>query len=133
MKKVLLFILCIDVMFAGVAFDGAINKHNKGQHTEALSQYIDICKGAIKEEKILRGVACQMAGEMSENGIGTFTNHKDAFDFYVNACRFNMKSCAMLGRAYYLGIGVKKDNTSGNYYMKLACGAGLQNEICKNY
>ena len=52
MKKVLLFILCIDVVFAGVAFDGAINKHNKGQHTEALSQYIDICKGVIKEEKI---------------------------------------------------------------------------------
>ncbi|MDN5114970.1 tetratricopeptide repeat protein [Aliarcobacter butzleri] len=133
MRKVLLLVLCIDIMFAGVAFDEAISKHQKGKYTEALSQYIDICKGAIKEEKISRGVACQMAGEMSENGIGTFKNHKNAFNFYVEACQFNIKSCALLGRAYYTGIGVEKDNTSGHYYMKLACEGGLENDICRNY
>lgn len=121
----------MEMIFAGSNMDIALKKYENKEFVGAINQFERICVGTLYEDENLRGVACQLLGELNENGHGgLMVNHQKAFHYYTKACQFNKKSCLMLGKAYYLGVGVTKDKENAFYYIRQSCEAGYQ-DACK--
>lgn len=69
------------------------------------------------------GAACVALGHLTQEGLGTARDARDAVAHFRRACDLNDAfGCLMLGRAFELGRGVKRDRPRAAQLLRRACG-----------